>query len=63
MNTPKAYHELVFVFIESRTFDRVRALYFNDEEYGEVQRFMMQNPEAGALVPGSGGVRKAPLAS
>jgi hypothetical protein len=27
-------------------------------EYSELQQFMMQNPEAGQVVPGSGGVRK-----
>jgi len=48
----------VFVFIESAGFDRVRARYLDDDEYGELQQFMMQNPEAGAMVRGSGGVRK-----
>ena len=48
----------MFVFIESAGFDRVRARYLDDDEYGELQQFMMQNPEAGAMVRGSGGVRK-----
>jgi hypothetical protein len=48
---------LVFVFIESTVFDRLRSHYF-DDEYGELQQFMMLNPEAGAIVRGSGGVRK-----
>ena len=48
----------MFVFIESAAFDRVRAHYLDDSEYGELQQFMMQNPEAGAIVRGSGGVRK-----
>ena len=48
----------MFVFIESAAFDRVRAHYLDDDEYGELQQFMMQNPEAGAMVRGSGGVRK-----
>jgi hypothetical protein len=48
----------VFVFIESDFFDRVRARYLDDDEYSELQQFMMQNPEAGAIVRGSGGVRK-----
>jgi hypothetical protein len=48
----------VFVFIESAAFDHVRARYLDDDEYGELQQFMMQNPEAGAIVRGSGGVRK-----
>jgi hypothetical protein len=48
----------VFVFIESAIFDRLRAHYLDDDEYAELQQFMMRNPEAGAIVPGSGGVRK-----
>ena len=46
------------MFIESAGFDSVRARYLDDDEYGELQQFMMQNPEAGAMVRGSGGVRK-----
>jgi len=30
----------------------------DEEEYSELQQFMMQNPESGQVVPGSGGVRK-----
>ena len=48
----------MFEFIESVAFDRVRPRYLDDEEYGELQQSLMQNPEAGAVVPGSGGVRK-----
>ncbi len=49
---------LVFTFIESAAFERVRAVYLDDDEYAELQQFMMQNPEAGNIVRGSGGVRK-----
>jgi hypothetical protein len=48
----------VFVFVESTVFDRLRAHYLDDDEYGELQQFMMRNPEAGDMVRGSGGVRK-----
>ena len=48
----------MFVFIESVAFDRVRDRYLDDDEYSELQQFMMQSPEAGAIVRGSGGVRK-----
>jgi hypothetical protein len=48
----------VFTFIESSSFERVCPFYLDDDEYAELQLFMMQNPEAGQLVPGSGGVRK-----
>ena len=43
----------MFEFIESAAFDRLRAHYLDDDEYSEVQQFMMQNPESGALVRGN----------
>jgi hypothetical protein len=48
----------MFTFIESSAFEAVRPIYLDDDEYAELQQFMMQNPESGQLVPGSGGVRK-----
>jgi hypothetical protein len=48
----------VFEFIESAAFDRVRSVYLDDDEYADLQEFMMKNPDAGAVVRGSGGVRK-----
>ena len=49
---------MVFTFIESAAFERVLAVYLDDDEYLELRQFMMDNPEAGQIVPGSGGVRK-----
>ena len=49
----------MFEFIESPAFERFRAYYLDDDELGELQQFLMQNPEAGEVIPGSGGVRKA----
>jgi len=48
----------VFTFIESAVFERLCALYLDDDEYAELQQFMMETPGAGQVVPGSGGVRK-----
>ena len=48
----------MFTFIESSVFERVLPVYLDDDEYSEFQQFLMRNPEAGELVPGSGGVRK-----
>ena len=48
----------MFTFIESAAFERVRAVYLDDDEYLELQQFMMENPEAGDVVRESGGVRK-----
>ena len=48
----------MFTFIESAVFERLCALYLDDDEYAELQQFMMETPAAGQVVPGSGGVRK-----
>jgi hypothetical protein len=48
----------VFTFIESTAFERVLPAYLDDDEYAELQQFMMENPETGSVIPGSGGVRK-----
>lgn len=49
---------LVFTFIEAPAFERLRAVYLDDDEHAELQQFLMRDPEAGDLVRGSGGVRK-----
>lgn len=48
----------MFTFIESAAFERVRAVYLDDDEYAELQQFMMKDPETGDIVRESGGVRK-----
>ena len=48
----------MFTFVESSAFQRACPAYVDDDEYAELQRFMVGNPEAGQVVPGSGGVRK-----
>ena len=48
----------MFTFIETGSFERSLPHYLDDDEYAELQWFMMYNPEAGDIVPGSGGVRK-----
>lgn len=48
----------MFTFIESTPFERACDVYLDDDEYAALQLFMMENPEAGTVIPGSGGVRK-----
>jgi len=48
----------LFTIIESSAFERARAAYLDDDEYAELQQFLIRHPEAGRVVPGSGGVRK-----
>ena len=45
-------------FVETTLFTRLVQEYLTDQEYAEVQRTLIENPHAGAVIPGSGGVRK-----
>ena len=45
-------------FVETRLFTRLIGEYLSDEEYLELQLALARNPEAGPIIPGSGGVRK-----
>jgi len=46
------------VFVELPPFERHRAHYLDDDAFLGLQRALMLNPEAGALIPGTGGLRK-----
>lgn len=46
------------IFVELPPFDHYRADYLDDDAFLKFQRLLMLNPEAGALIPGSGGLRK-----
>jgi mRNA-degrading endonuclease RelE of RelBE toxin-antitoxin system len=48
----------VFSFIETRLFTRLVQEYLDDDEYRELQKALMNNPETGNVIPGSGGIRK-----
>jgi mRNA-degrading endonuclease RelE of RelBE toxin-antitoxin system len=48
----------MFSFIETKLFSRLRESYLADDEYTNVQAALIENPEVGDIVPGSGGVRK-----
>jgi len=48
----------VFAFIETRLFTRLVSEYLSDDEYLELQAALAQDPEAGAVIPASGGIRK-----
>jgi hypothetical protein len=45
-------------FVETRLFTRLVQEYLSDDEYAALQQGLLQDPEAGAVIPGSGGVRK-----
>jgi hypothetical protein len=48
----------VVTFIETKLFTKLVQNYFTDEEYAALQSAIMANPNAGDVIPGSGGVRK-----
>lgn len=44
--------------IETLLFQKQWPLYWTEEERGEFAAYIAENPEAGDVVPGSGGIRK-----
>jgi len=48
----------VLSFIETRLFSQLVGEYLSDDEYASLQKTLVANPQAGTLIPGSGGVRK-----
>jgi hypothetical protein len=45
-------------FVETKLFTELVLDYLSDDEYAAIQQFLVVNPEAGDVIPGSGGVRK-----
>lgn len=45
-------------FVETKLFTRLVREYLSDEEYAKLQEALIIEPEAGDVIPGSGGVRK-----
>ena len=45
-------------FIETRLFSQLVGEYLSDDEHASLQKALIANPQAGTLIPGSGGVRK-----
>jgi mRNA-degrading endonuclease RelE of RelBE toxin-antitoxin system len=48
----------MFEFIETPLFTKILPRYLDDDDYAKLQNALNAQPEAGDLVPGSGGVRK-----
>ena len=51
------------IFIEASSFTKLLPNYLSDDEYRALQAYLMQKPDAGDLIKGSGGVRKVRWAS
>jgi len=51
------------IFIESKQFEKLRESYFDDESYKSFQSFLLEQPLAGDVIQGTGGLRKVRWAS
>lgn len=45
-------------FIETTLFTSLATQYLTEEEYREMQNYLMELPESGKIIRGSGGIRK-----
>jgi hypothetical protein len=57
-STALPYTHEMYSFIETKLFSRLAADVLTDEEYAKLQDTLCKDPEAGDLIPGSGGIRK-----
>lgn len=55
-------HHSYMIFIETPVFTRQITELVTDEQYAEFQGFLADNPEAGDVIQGTGGLRKIRLA-
>lgn len=46
------------LFVETTIFTRQLPNYLEDEEYQELQEFLMEKPDAGKIIQNTGGLRK-----
>ena len=50
------------IFVELPAFERFRQSYLDDDAFRGLQQMLLQNPEAGDLITGTGGLRKVRFA-
>jgi mRNA-degrading endonuclease RelE of RelBE toxin-antitoxin system len=48
----------MLTFVETKLFTKLVQDYLSDDEYSALQQALVSSPEAGDVIPGSGGVRK-----
>jgi hypothetical protein len=57
--TLSAYNSIVkALFVELPAFERHRGRYLDDDAFRSLQNLLLSDPEAGDLIPGTGGLRK-----
>lgn len=52
------YNSPMISFVETKLFTRLVQEYLSDDEYSRLQQALIEDPEVGSVIPGSGGVRK-----
>ena len=57
-SAPKAYSPGMLTVVESPIFQKLWPKYWDEDERAEFASFIARDPEAGAVIRGSGGVRK-----
>ena len=50
------------VFIETSIFTKLIGEYLTDEQYSDLQQLLVSTPDAGAVIQGTGGIRKVRVA-
>ncbi|MNZ44524.1 Toxin HigB-2 [compost metagenome] len=58
MSSLLTLHHMKAIFIETTSFTATVGNYLTDDEYRQLQRSMLENPEAGDVMPRTGGFRK-----
>jgi len=46
------------IFVETRIFEKLRSDYLSNDSYHEFQSTLMETPKSGAVIQGTGGIRK-----
>lgn len=57
-STIRHWRIVSMIFVETSLFSRIRERYLDDENFRLLQASLMTSPNAGALISGSGGIRK-----
>ena len=52
------YNAKIVSFVETKLFTRLVNEYLTDDEYRRLQQALIADPALGAVIPGSGGIRK-----
>lgn len=57
-NLNKRVPQLFMIFVETSIFTKLLNKYLNEEEYRELQDYLLEHPDAGVIIRNSGGIRK-----